>query len=171
MQTEPLKLHLQTQKLPVLVVLVGPPLSGKDTLLRLLDLANFTILSRDEILLALAKHREYRKAYQEMDPEKVDALFNQKLWQAYYNKENVIINKTNLRTKGRRFLTSAFKGYHKVAVVFNLLSIEEYFARNQKRKLAEHKEIPEEVIQGMISSYEPVTKDEGFDEVFYIQND
>ena len=53
-------------KEPFVMLLVGPPLSGKSTWIR----QNFTdtqVISRDEIVMELAGTRDYNKAFSEVN--------------------------------------------------------------------------------------------------------
>jgi hypothetical protein len=52
-----------------------------------------------------------------------------------------------------------------MAVIFPILSDDEYVRRNLKRIKEENKDLPMHVIKNMISSYNPISPDEGFDKV------
>ena len=73
---------------------------------------------------------------------------------------------TNM-TRKRRISNLDYFGdeYYKVAVIFPILDESEYERRNLKRKEEEHKWIPPHVLKSMISSYQSVTKEEGFDKI------
>ena len=149
------------------ILLVGPPLSGKDTYLRSQDYSDFTIISRDDILMSLHDTNDYSEAFHKVDQKEVDRLLIQKIQDCIDNKKNVIINMTNLSKKGRNRHLSKFPNsdYEKIAVVFPKLDIAEYINRNLKRKNEENKFIPLNVIESMISNWEDVTSDEGFDQI------
>lgn len=149
------------------ILLVGPPLSGKDTYLRSQDYSDFTIISRDDILMSLHDTNDYSEAFHKVDQKEVDRLLIQKIQDCIDNKKNVIINMTNLTKKGRNRHLSKFPNsdYEKIAVVFPKLDIDEYINRNLKRKNEENKFIPLNVIESMISNWEDVTSDEGFDSI------
>jgi hypothetical protein len=70
-------------------------------------------------------------------------------------------------TRKRRTYNLSFFGaeYNKIAVIFPILSDEEYEIRNQKRKIEEQKFIPIHILKNMIASYQNVTKEEGFDKI------
>jgi hypothetical protein len=70
-------------------------------------------------------------------------------------------------TRKRRTYNLSFFGdeYTKIAVIFPILSDEEYSRRNTKRKDEEQKFIPPYVLKNMIGSYQTVTKEEGFDKI------
>ena len=73
---------------------------------------------------------------------------------------------TNMTLKRRRATLNYFSDYYyKVAVIFPILSDEEYKTRNDKRIVEENKDLPMHVIKNMISSYQPISTEEGFDEV------
>jgi predicted kinase len=148
-----------------LIILVGPPLSGKDTYLRNNNFDNYTVISRDDILMSLYTTNNYSEAFNQVDQKEVDSLLNQKIQECVLQGTNVIINMTNLTGKSRRRHLSKFNGYEKVAIVFPKLSIDEYVKRNNKRKIEENKFIPVGVIQSMIDSWKEVTEDEGFDKI------
>ena len=154
------------------ILLVGPPLSGKDTYLRSQDYSDFTIISRDDILMSLHDTNDYSEAFHKVDQKEVDRLLIQKIQDCIDNKKNVIINMTNLSKKGRNRHLSKFPNsdYEKIAVVFPKLDIDEYINRNLKRKNEENKFIPLNVIESMISNWEDVTPDEGFDQIIKLQS-
>ena len=149
------------------ILLVGPPLSGKDTYLRSQDYSDFTIISRDDILMSLHDTNDYSGAFHKVDQKEVDRLLIQKIQDCIDGKKNVIINMTNLTKRGRNRHLSKFPNsdYEKIAVVFPKLDIDEYINRNLKRKNEENKFIPLNVIQSMIDNWEDVTKEEGFDSI------
>jgi predicted kinase len=149
------------------ILLVGPPLSGKDTYLRSQDYSDFTMISRDDILMSLHDTDDYSEAFHKVDQKEVDRLLNQKIQDCIDGKKNVIINMTNLTKRGRNRHLSKFPNsdYEKIAIVFPKLDITEYINRNLKRKNEENKFIPLNVIQSMIDNWEEVTKEEGFDSI------
>ena len=152
---------------PKVILLIGPPLSGKDTYLKSKDFSDFTMISRDDILMSLHDTNDYSEAFHKVDHKLVDRLLNQKIQDCIDNKKNVIINMTNLTKRGRNRHLSKFPNsdYEKIAVVFPKLDITEYINRNLKRKNEENKFIPLNVIESMISNWEDVTSDEGFDQI------
>lgn len=149
------------------ILLVGPPLSGKDTYLRSQDYSDFTMISRDDILMSLHDTDDYSEAFSQVDQKEVDRLLNQKIQDCIDGKKNVIINMTNLTKRGRNRHLSKFPNsdYEKIAIVFPKLDITEYINRNLKRKNEENKFIHLNVIQSMIDNWEDVTSDEGFDSI------
>jgi len=152
------------------ILLVGPPLSGKDSLLKKLNLGDATIISRDDILMSLHDTDDYSEAFHKVDQKEVDRLLNQKIQDCIDGKKNVIINMTNLTKRGRNRHLSKFSNddYDKIAIVFPKLDLSDYIKRNDKRKLEENKFIPVNVIQSMIDNWEDVTSDEGFNKIIKI---
>jgi predicted kinase len=146
---------------PELTLLVGPPLSGKDTFLK----ENFLgkeIISRDDILMSLSGENDYSKAFKTVDQKLVDKILRERINSAISQEKDVVINMTNLTKKGRRkFLQQFPESYLKVAVVFPKLEMETYFERNEKRLREENKFIPTSVIKDMVERWEEVTLDEG----------
>ena len=152
------------------MVLVGPPLSGKDTYLKSQDFSDFVIISRDDILMSLHSNSDYSEAFSSVDQKLVDKLLNQKIQDCITNNKNVIINMTNMTKKSRNKHLSKFPNvqYNKVAVVFPKLNLCDYINRNDKRKSEENKFIPLNVIQSMIENWQEVTLDEGFNTIIKI---
>ena len=149
------------------ILLVGPPLSGKDTYLRSKDFSDFVIISRDDILMSLHNTNDYSDAFNQVDQKLVDKLLNQKIQDCIDNKKNVIINMTNLSKKSRNRHLCKFPNidYEKIAIVFPKLNLCDYINRNDNRKKEENKFIPVGVIQSMIENWQEVTQDEGFDSI------
>lgn len=160
-------MNIKHLKEPYVLVLIGPPLSGKDFFIR----QNFSdkdvvMISRDQILLDVYGSDNYDEAFKNVDQKKVDVELSNQLRQASVDKKNVIINMTNMTSKRRSHNLSYFSDdYLKVAVIFPILEWDEYRRRNLKRQQEEKKSIPEQVIKNMISSYQPIREEEGFDKV------
>lgn len=166
MRFEDIQDFLQKNKSPFCVILVGPPLSGKDTFLSNLCLSNVEIISRDSIILELCPGMSYNDAWNNVDQKLVDKILKNRIRQASTEFKNVIINLTNLRRKGRRsFLLKFGAEYKKIAVIFPILTIEEYQKRNSNRTELEGKTISMKVIQDMIDGYEAIDETENFDKV------
>lgn len=149
------------------IILVGPPLSGKDTYLKTIGFSNYTVISRDDILMDFSKGKNYSDSFKTVDQNIVDRELNNKIQKAVENKDNVIINMTNLSKKGRKRHLIKFPNldYEKIAIVFPKLSLDEYLRRNDKRNEEQDKFIPPSVIKDMVERWEDVTYDEGFDKI------
>jgi len=155
---------------PYVLLLVGPPLSGKTTWIN----KNFsekevTIISRDQLVLDVYDGDNYDDAFKNVNQKRVNQLLEESIEEAAENKDNVIVDMTNLTSKRRKTTLRHFDDdYTKIAVIFPLLEWDEFVIRNNRRKAEENKTIPEHVIKNMIASYQAIRDDEGFDKVISI---
>jgi predicted kinase len=127
----------QNLKTPQMTVLVGLPRSGKTTFSKKLK---GTIISRDA-LIEESNGTNYNEKWKNVDQEEIDKKLMQNFQNALRNKENIIIDMTNLSKKTRRKWLQ--NDYYKVAYVFPT-SINTCISRN-----TDEKSIPENVIQQM----------------------
>jgi tRNA uridine 5-carbamoylmethylation protein Kti12 len=160
---------LKNIKSPYVLVLVGPPLSGKTSFykkfIKEVD-SDVLLISRDEILMEVYGSRNYTEAFKMVDQSKVDYLLDERIKEANISNRNVIIDMTNMTSKRRKKNIRYFsENYYKVAVIFPILSEEEYIRRNSKRIKEENKDLPMHVIKSMISSYQNISTDEGFNKI------
>ena len=158
-------MNLKHLKEPFVIILIGPPLSGKTTWIR----ENFPtteVISRDEIVMEVYGSRNYTEAFKNVDQKEVDKVLSQKFLDANLSKKNVIVDMTHMASKRRKQNLNYFTNdYYKLAVIFPILSEDEYERRNQKRIEEENKNLPMAIVKSMISSYQPITADEGFNKV------
>ena len=158
-------MNLKHLKEPFVIILIGPPLSGKSTWIR----ENFPtteVISRDETVMEVYGSRNYTEAFNNVDQKEVDKVLTQKFLDANLAKKNVIVDMTHMASKRRKQNLNYFTNdYYKLAVIFPILSEEEYVKRNQKRIEEENKDLPMGIVKSMISSYQPITSDEGFNKV------
>jgi len=162
-----MSLNIKHLKEPWVLTLIGPPMSGKDTWIRQnFNLDQIVMISRDQILLDVYGSDNYDEAFKNVNQKEVDRVLVSTFINASKDKKNVIINMTNM-TRKRRISNLDYFGdeYFKVAVIFPILDEAEYERRNLKRKEEESKWIPPHVLKSMISSYQSVTKEEGFDKI------
>lgn len=154
-----------TIKNPFVIIMIGPPLSGKTTFIKK-HFPDVKVISRDDILLSLHDTNNYEKAFKEVNQKEVDQILHQQLLDANKSKESVIIDMTHMTSKRRRKNLEYFSSdFYKVAIIFPILSDKEYIERNEKRFIDEEKNIPIRIINNMISSYQTIREDEGFDRV------
>ena len=154
---------------PFVILLVGPPLSGKSfyikEYLKNID-SNVRVISRDELVMEVYGSDDYNTAFKEVNQKDVDRLLDLRLKEVNINKENVIIDMTNMvvnrRVKTLRYFSD---GYYKEVIVFPVLETEEYDRRNKERNVNENKWIPPFVISSMLNSYQEPTLDEGFNKI------
>lgn len=152
-------------KEPYLILLIGPTLSGKSTWIKN-NYPNTDVISRDEILMDIAGTRDYNKAFEIVDQKLVDKVLVERLLDANFNKTSSIIDMTNMTIRRRAQTLRYFNdNFYKIAVVFPILSDEEYQMRNINRNAKENKWIPPSVIKSMIDSYQYPTLEEGFDNI------
>jgi len=162
-------MNLKYLKEPFVIILIGPPLSGKSTWIR----ENFPtteVISRDETVIEVYGSRNYTEAFNNVDQKEVDRVLTQKFLDANTAKKSVIVDMTHMASKRRKQNLNYFSDdYYKLGVIFPILSDDEYVRRNQKRIEEENKDIPMRIVKSMISSYQPITTDEGFNKVITLK--
>jgi len=162
-------MSIKNLKEPFVIILIGPPLSGKSTWIR----ENFPtteVISRDETVMEVYGSRNYTEAFNNVDQKEVDRVLTQKFLDANAAKKNVIVDMTHMATKRRKQNLNYFSNdYYKLGVIFPILSDDEYVRRNQKRIEEENKDLPMRIVKSMISSYQPITPDEGFNKVITLK--
>lgn len=152
---------------PFVILLVGTPLSGKTTWCKY-NYVGTKIISRDNIIMENSNGNNYNDTFNNTDQKQIDKLLNKKLIESATKKENVIIDMTNLTKSRRRKNLQYFNDYYKIAVVFPVLSEDEYERRNNKRFNEENKTISLKIIKDMLGQYEPITKEENFNKIINI---
>lgn len=158
-------MNLKNIKQPFVVILIGPPLSGKSTWIRN-NFPDVEVISRDETLMEVYGSRNYTEAFNNVDQKEVDRVLESKFRKANQEKKSVIVDMTHMASKRRKMNLNYFTDdYYKIGVIFPILSDDEYERRNQKRKEEENKDIPFHIIKRMISQYQPIREDENFDKV------
>jgi predicted kinase len=153
---------------PFVLLFIGPPLSGKDTVIKNLNLPkNTVILSRDDIAIDMFGAEAYNDTFRRKERVKeIDAALREKIMDAAKANLPAIINMTNMRTNKRKGRLSYFgKGYKKIAVLFPLLNWDEYQRRNEKRKIEQGIDIPEHIIKANLADYQPIMPDEKYDKI------
>jgi predicted kinase len=158
-------MSIKNLKEPFVIILIGPPLSGKTTFIR----ENFPtteVISRDEIVMEVYGSKNYTEAFKSVDQKEVDKVLAQRFLDANKEKKNVIVDMTHMASKRRKQNLNYFTDdYYKLGVIFPILTDDEYVKRNQKRIEEENKDLPMGIVKSMISSYQPITSDEGFNKV------
>lgn len=150
------------------MLLVGPTLSGKSTWIRN-NYPTINVISRDEIVMEVAGTRDYNKAFETVDQKLVDRVLAERLTGANLTKTSTIVDMTNMTVKRRAQTLRYFDdSFYKIAVVFPILSDEQYQMRNIDRNSKENKWIPPSVIKSMIDSYQEPTSDEGFSKIILL---
>ena len=151
---------------PFVVILVGIPLSGKDTFLRTLKHLDYIEISRDKILLEIANTEDYRQAYSLVDSKIIDKELNRQLAEYSSLNKSIIANMTHLKAKRRMSTLTRFNNdYYKIAIVFPVISKDEFSLRNEKRNKEEKKFISIKLYDEMFNLFELVNAEEGFDKI------
>jgi predicted kinase len=156
---------------PYVLLLIGPPLVGKSTWIKnTFGDKQITIVSRDQIMLDLHSGvNDYQSAYKNQNPKEIARALKKSLQDAADSGENVIVDMTNLVAKRRKDTLKNFgEEYNKIAVIFPIPEWSDLMKRNDKRKEEENKFIPLDVLKNMLSMYQPIRKEEGFDKVVSI---
>lgn len=155
-------------KEPFVILLVGPTLSGKSTWIRN-NYPNVNVISRDEIVMEVAGTTDYNEAFKIVDQKLVDKILSERMVDANSTKTSTIVDMTNMTKKRRSHTLRYFSDdFNKLAVVFPILSDEEYQKRNIDRNAKENKWIPPNVIKSMIDSYQEPTYEEGFNNIILL---
>ncbi len=158
-------MDLKKIKEPFVIILIGPPLSGKTTWVRQ-NFPDTEVISRDEILMEVYGSKNYDEAYKNVDQRRVDRVLKDRLVNANTEGKNAIIDMTNMTSKRRRSNLDYFSDdYFKLGVIFPILKDDEYEKRNQKRIIEENKNLPMHIVKRMISQYQPIRPEEGFDKI------
>lgn len=162
-----MSLNIKNLKEPWVMILIGVPMSGKDFFINNTpNLGNPIVISRDQIVLDVHGSDDYNLAFKSVNQKVVDANLHKSLTDAGKSTENVIVNMTHMNRKRRIQNLSYFPNHNKIAVIFPILTEDEYKFRNLKRESEENKTIPMHVLKNMLSSYQTVDKNsEGFDKV------
>jgi predicted kinase len=156
---------MKIEREPFVIILIGPPLSGKSFFVRQ-NFPTTKVISRDDIIMEIYGEGNYGEAFQKVDQKEVDKILHQRMRDANKEKVNVIIDMTHMGSKRRKFNLDFFDDdYYKLGIIFPILSDEEYIKRNEKRNQEEDKNIEMYIIKRMISQYQPIREEEGFDKV------
>jgi predicted kinase len=151
-----------------LYVLVGVPGSGKSTWVDEQDWAlTCARISTDKWVEIYAKEvgRTYSEVFKDFMPTAVD-LMAKEVVAACEMKRDIIWDQTSTTIASRTRKFNMLPDYYKIAVVFKTPKKDELANRLASRP---GKEIPWEVVQGMINGFDMPTKDEGFDEIWFAE--
>lgn len=154
-------------KSPKCYQLIGVPCSGKSTWTKSQEwILGMEYVSTDHHVEVYANEqgKTYSEVFTEYMPKAVD-LMAQEVVDARTAGRDVIWDQTSTTVKSRARKFNMLPDYYHIAVVFRTPKIEVL-----KERLANRpgKEIPWEVVQGMIDNWEEPTNEEGFKEIWYI---
>lgn len=152
--------------MPTVYVLVGVPGSGKSTWIRNQDWArDCVVVSTDAFVEQEAERqgRTYSEVFDDYMPTAVKLMADQVV-QAREAGQDIVWDQTSTTVASRRKKFKMLPDYHAVAVVFPTPEPAEL-----ERRLANRpgKNIPWQVMQGMISGFKLPTAEEGFAEIWY----
>lgn len=150
---------------PVVEFLIGLPCSGKSFYRNAKE--GFKVICRDDIILSLGDGKTYEEAYRTVPEGRVNEELDKAMKLAVKNKENFIMDQTNLVKSSRLKKMNQMKGYFKRAVLF-LEELPVIYERNKVRHEKENKFISDEVFYRMMTSFYPPSIEEGFDEIVVI---
>jgi len=150
---------------PWIEVLIGVAGSGKSTYLKdrlYLPEPVPVIISRDDTLMEFAHANEISGNYSEIwksltdeDQSNIDKLLEDKFKKAFKNKQNMVIDMTNMSNKSQRKWTNkanAPKSYRAKATIF-ATSYNEVTTRLKKREQETGKSIPDFVVKNMMKGF------------------
>ena len=157
-----------------LVVMVGLPGSGKDYYINSLndgDSPNDIILSTDNILEDIADDlgSTYNEVFKTHYKE-AERIMETMIQNSLNHHGFVIWNQTNLTKKKRKKILNRFRKFDRKVCVYIKIDEEVHKQRLAYREQTQGKFISDEVIEKMRSTLEEPSMEEGFDEIFYIDN-
>ena len=153
--------------MPKCYQLIGVPASGKSTWIWNQNwLLGMDYVSTDHHVEVYAKQqgKTYTEVFKDYMPTAVD-LMAAEVVEARTAGRDIVWDQTSTTVKSRSRKFNMLPDYYHIAVVFRTPKIEVL-----KERLAGRpgKEIPWEVVQGMIDNWEEPTEAEGFKEIWYI---
>lgn len=158
---------IQRSELPVGLILIGPPCSGKSTALAQLGVkASIVVASTDDLIeqYAASQGKTYSEVFREVNFSELKQRMMATVARAKEAGLHIAFDQTNMSQKSRREKVQALRGMYLLAVVlpYEHATLQ---ARNLARSAATGKFIPEHVFKSMLNSYQAPTKAEGFDEI------
>ena len=148
-----------------ITVLCGLPCSGKSTWVKNLDTTKVTVISRDNLLLEMYGN-DYSVAFKNQDSKLVDETLNKRFNKAIRNREDVVVDMTNMSIKSRRRWISTLPScYYKQCMFF--FEKDTVLEERNKERSKTGKIIPQSVFINMKKSFIFPTIAEGFDAILY----
>jgi predicted kinase len=153
--------------MPKCYQLVGVPGSGKSTWVKDQDwMLGLTIVNTDAFVedYARTQGKTYSEVFTEYMPTAVGLMAEQVVF-ACEHEHTVIWDQTSTTVKSRARKFRMLPEYEHIAVVFRTPELDVL-----KERLASRpgKDVPWEVVQGMIDNWEEPTNEEGFKEIWFV---
>ena len=153
--------------MPKCYQLIGVPAAGKSTWVRSQDwILGIGYVSTDHHVEEYAKSqgKTYSEVFKDYMPRAVE-LMAQEVVDARTAGRDVIWDQTSTTVASRARKFNMLPDYEHIAIVFQTPKIEVL-----KKRLTDRpgKEIPWEVVQGMIDNWEEPSEQEGFKEIWFI---
>jgi len=153
--------------MPKCYQLIGVPAAGKSTWIKdQIWALGLTVVSTDAFVEDYAREcgSTYSEVFEDYMPRAVELMANQVVF-AREHGHTVIWDQTSTTVKSRARKFNMLPDYHHIAIVFRTPELDVL-----KERLASRpgKDVPWEVVQGMIDNWEEPTEDEGFTEIWYV---
>jgi predicted kinase len=153
--------------MPKCYQLIGVPGAGKSTWIKdQIWAQGLTVVSTDTFVedYARAQGKTYSEVFKDYMPTAVDLMAEQVV-RARELDHTVIWDQTSTTVKSRTRKFNMLPDYEHIAVVFRTPPADVLKARLSDRL---GKEVPWEVVQGMIENWEEPTNEEGFKEIWFV---
>lgn len=151
-------------------MLIGLPYSGKSTFIKEIFNEDIPVVSSDRIIEkeAFVTGEHYNKIFSSFI-EKATVISNIQFLQLVLNDKDMIIDKTNLSEKSRKFFIKTLNesGYKVIGIVFNNVSILEL---ERRMTLRTDKRIGFHILNNMKKNYKRPSLKEGFAEIVNAKN-
>jgi predicted kinase len=153
--------------MPVCYQLIGVPAAGKSTWIKdQIWALGLTVVSTDAFVedYARTQGKTYSEVFKDYMPQAVDLMAEQVV-RARTLKHTVIWDQTSTTIASRTRKFNMLPDYEHIAVVFRTPPVDVLKARLAARP---GKEVPWEVVQGMIDNWDEPTEEEGFKEIWFV---
>lgn len=159
--------QLLTDNKKLMMVMIGPPGSGKSTLVAAMQEAGiiFRIASTDAIIdeYAAIHGITYSQAHHKINWKDAQSKFKNDIRQTINDGVNLVIDRTNMGEKARRGYFDAIRNRGYTAVALNMQCDDQVLQKRiDDRAAATGKNIPPSVLKEMLERYNAPTTREGF---------
>jgi predicted kinase len=153
--------------MPKCYQLIGVPAAGKSTWIKdQIWALGLTVVSTDAFVEDYAREcgSSYSEVFDDYMPRAVELMTNQVVF-AREHGHTVIWDQTSITVKSRARKFNMLPDYQHIAIVFRTPELDVL-----KERLASRpgKDVPWEVVHGMIDNWEEPTEEEGFTEIWYV---